>query len=95
MSELFLSLEEIRRLVNDKKEDEQRKANQSIRKDDLKQGWGALAAIEALEQFLYTCELQAGAFSPVTAETRSKKQIAIDKAKARAGNLREMKKAGA
>jgi hypothetical protein len=93
MSELFLSLEEIRKLINDKKEDEQRKANQSIHKEDLKAGICALYAKETLEQFFYTCQLRAGAFAPVTADARSKKQIAIDRAKERASNLREMKKA--
>lgn len=56
-----LSLDDIRRIAVDHKENWQRKANQAIRKDELKDGLCALACIEAIDQFIYACELSAGA----------------------------------
>jgi hypothetical protein len=69
---LVLTLEEIRAIVHDMKEDYQRQANQGTRKKDWEQGIGALASMEALDSFLYNCSLRAGQFSPVRAEQREK-----------------------
>jgi hypothetical protein len=71
-NELLLSLEEVRRIIADLRDGYQLEANQAIRKDDLKQGWGALAKIEACENFLYNCKLRSGAFSPQTEAERQK-----------------------
>src|SRR5216683_3404840 len=69
---LLLTLEEIRAIASDMKEDYQRQANQGIRKKDWEQGVGALASMEALESFVYNCSLRAGEFAPQTAERRQR-----------------------
>lgn len=72
---LFLSLDELCSIVEDLKDRYQCEANQAIRKDDLKQGWGALAKIEAAENFLYSCKLRAGSYSPEKAAMRGKRNV--------------------
>ena len=67
---LYLTLEEVREIVRDMKEDYQRQANQGIRKKDWEQGVGALASMEALESLVYNCGLRAGEFSPAREEKR-------------------------
>jgi hypothetical protein len=67
---LLLTLEEIREIAADLKEDYQRQANQGIRKKDWEQGVGALASMECIEHFVYACSLRAGEFAPATAEKR-------------------------
>jgi hypothetical protein len=72
MSELFLSLEELKAIATDVKENLQREANQGIRKKDWEQGVGALASMEAIDTFLYNCSLRAGEFAPEKAESRKR-----------------------
>ena len=70
VADLYLSLEELRQIVADLKEQFQREANQGIRKhspDGQLQGLAALAKMEAAESFLYNCSLRAGEYSPATA----------------------------
>lgn len=92
---LYLTLEEIAQLVEEARADHQRKANQAIIKDDLKQGWGALASMEALESFLYTCRTRAGAFAPVTAEGRARSLEELKRSGLQLVGKRIRKKAGA
>jgi len=65
-----LTLDELRRLAADLKEDLQRKANQGIRKKDWEQGIGSLASMEAIDQFLYQCELRARVYAAPEAARR-------------------------
>jgi hypothetical protein len=58
--ELILTLERIREVAAQKKESLQSEANQAIRKKDLEQGMGALAGIQAIDDFIYQLELAAG-----------------------------------
>lgn len=67
---LYLTLEEIRAIVDDLKEDYQRQANQGIRKKDWEQGVGALASMEACDSFLFNCRLRSGEESPDRAQQR-------------------------
>jgi hypothetical protein len=69
---LYLTLEELRAIAADLKENYQREANQGIRKKDFEQGVGALASMEAVDSFLYNCSLRAGEFAPVRAEQRER-----------------------
>jgi hypothetical protein len=46
--QLLLTMEEIRAIAADVKEDLQRQANQGIRKKDWEQGIGSLASMEAI-----------------------------------------------
>jgi hypothetical protein len=70
--ELYLTLEELKEIAADVKENLQRAANQGIRKKDWEQGIGSLASIEAIETFLYNCSLRAGEFAPARAEQRQR-----------------------
>jgi hypothetical protein len=72
MSELFLSLEELKAIAKDVKDNLQREANQGIRKKDWEQGIGSLASMEAIDVFLYNCSLRAGEFAPEKAESRQR-----------------------
>ena len=63
---LSLSIEEIERIALDTKEDLQRQANQGIRKKDWEQGVGALASMEAIDNFVYSCRMRAGVFAPAS-----------------------------
>src|SRR5208337_5456605 len=54
-----VSLDDLRRMAGDLKEDLQRKANQGIRKKDWEQGIGSLASMEAIEEFIRLCEQRA------------------------------------
>jgi hypothetical protein len=87
MSELFLSLEELRAIAKDVKENLQREANQGIRKKDWEQGVGALAAMEAIDSFLYNCSLRAGEFAPLRAAER---QSLLPKRKGKRGAVTEL-----
>lgn len=68
MPDLYLSVAELREIAVRIKEDLQRQANQGIRKKDWEQGVGALASMEAIDNFLYAASLRAGEYSPATAE---------------------------
>jgi hypothetical protein len=67
---LLLTLEEIRAIVRNMKDDYQRQANQGIRKRDWEQGVGALGSMEACDSFLHSCSLLAGEFSQARAKRR-------------------------
>ncbi len=54
-----VTLESIERLGVFEKDDWQRKVNQGVLKEDLKQSLAALGAIDALDRFLYTLRLEA------------------------------------
>jgi hypothetical protein len=69
---LVLTLDEIRAIAADVKEDLQRQANQGIRKKDWEQGIGSLASMEAIDNFVYNCSLRAGEFSPERAAQRER-----------------------
>ena len=58
--ELTLTLERIKEIAQQKKESLQLEANQGIRKKDFEQSMGALASIEAIDDFLFQLELAAG-----------------------------------
>lgn len=58
---MSLTLDEIRKLAADMKENLQREANQGIREKDFEQGIGALASMEAIDTFVYNMEVAAGA----------------------------------
>ncbi|MGH7744432.1 MAG: hypothetical protein ACREQ5_06365 [Candidatus Dormibacteria bacterium] len=61
---LNLTIEDVRKLAADLKDDYQRQANQGIRKqssDGELQGLSALASMEAVDRFVYDLELRAGA----------------------------------
>ncbi len=68
-----LTLDELRRLATDLKEDLQRKANQGIRKKDWEQGISSLASMEAIDEFLYTCELRARVYAATERESPRRK----------------------
>lgn len=72
MTILFLSLDELREIAKDFKDDLQRQANQGIRKKDWEQGIGSLASMEAVGELVRLCEQRAGQFSPERAEERAK-----------------------
>jgi hypothetical protein len=68
-----LTLDELRRIAADKKEDLQRQANQGIRKKDWEQGIGALAAKEAIDDFIYQCEIVAGMYAEALRKVERRK----------------------
>jgi hypothetical protein len=55
----MLSLDELRKIADDLREDLQRQANQGIRKKDWEQGIGSLASMEAVGEFIRLCEQRA------------------------------------
>lgn len=69
--ELYLTLSEVESLIADAKERQQGKANQAILKEDLREGYAALASKKVLEDLLYCCQLRAGQFSPDARKLRA------------------------
>ncbi|SRR6266852_6632331 len=68
-----LTLDDLYELRDLLKDDLQRQANQGIRKKDWSQGIGALASMEAIDNFIYTCELRARMYAPRVETTPRRK----------------------
>jgi hypothetical protein len=71
---LALSLDELNELAESLQEDLQRQANQGIRKKDWEQGIGALAAIEAVREFIRLCEIRVGMYANYEAQRAEKRE---------------------